>query len=135
LIAALIFEIAGITSLPGIINHMSRPILIIFYWTPQIVGGTGFIISGALFMLETQSRWYKPAFGTLGWWIGAWNMIGGFGFTLCPAFGYDTASWAQYQASLSTYWGSWAFLIGSVIQWYESLVKHPVEVRSSKGRA
>ncbi|KAF2661160.1 integral membrane protein [Lophiostoma macrostomum CBS 122681] len=131
LIAATIFWIAGFTSLPGIYDHMSSTITIVFYWNPQTIGGTGFIISGALFMLETQSRWYKPAFSTLGWWIGAWNLIGGVGFTLCPAFGYDQNSWAQYQACLSTFWGSWAFLIGSVIQWYESLQKHPVEVDKS----
>lgn len=58
-----------------------------------------------------------------------WNLIGGVGFTLCPAFGYDESSWAQYQACISTFWGSWAFLIGSVIQWYESLEKFPVEVK------
>ena len=110
---------------------MSRPITIIFYWTPQVIGGLGFIISGTLFMLETQSKWWKPAPRTLGWWIGAWNLIGGVGFTICPAFGYDTSSWAQYQACLSTFWGSWAFLIGSVVQWYESLEKFPVEVHKS----
>lgn len=131
MIAASIFEIAGLTALPGIINNMSRPIEIIFYWTPQVVGGSGFIISGALFMIETQEKWWKPAPRTLGWWIGFFNMIGGFGFTLCPAFGYDEDSWAQYQASLSTFWGSWAFLIGSVIQWYESLQKYPVTVRNA----
>ena len=130
LIGASIFWISGLTALPGIYNHMSRPITIIFYWTPQVLGGLGFIISGTLFMLETQSKWWKPAFKTLGWWIGLWNLIGGIGFTICPAFGYDESSWAQYQACLSTFWGSWAFLIGSVIQWYESLEKFPVEVES-----
>ena len=85
-------------------------------------------------MIETQERWYKPAFHVLGWYIGFWNLIGGVGFTLCPAFGYNTQSWAQYQASLSTFWGSWAFLIGSLIQLYESLQKHPVdEVKNAKG--
>ena len=128
LLAATIFWISGCTALPGIYDHMSHVITIIFYWTPQVIGGTGFIISGFLFMLETQSCWYKPAPRTLGWWIGAWNMIGGIGFTMCPAFGYDESSWAQYQACLSTFWGSWAFLIGSVIQWYESLEKYPVVV-------
>ncbi|KAL1652378.1 hypothetical protein SLS61_004980 [Didymella pomorum] len=128
LCGASIFWIAGLTALPGIYDKMSRPITIIFYWTPQVIGGLGFIISGTLFMLETQSKWWKPAPRTLGWWIGAWNLIGGVGFTICPAFGYDTSSWAQYQACLSTFWGSWAFLIGSVIQWYESLEKFPVEV-------
>jgi hypothetical protein len=131
LLAATIFWVSGFTALPGIYNHMSRPIIIIFYWTPQVLGGSGFVLSGALFMIETQSRWYKPAFSTLGWWIGLWNTIGGFGFLLCPAFGYDTESWAQYQAATSTFWGSWAFLIGSVIQWYESLGKYPVEVDRS----
>jgi hypothetical protein len=131
LIGATIFWVSGFTALPGIYDHMSRPVTIIFYWTPQVLGGAGFIVSGSLFMLETQSRWYKPAFKTLGWWIGVWNLIGGIGFTLCPAFGYDERSWAQYQACLSTFWGSWAFLIGSVIQWYESLDKYPVEMHTS----
>lgn len=128
LVGASIFWISGLTALPGIYDRMSRPITIIFYWTPQVLGGTGFIISGTLFMLETQSKWWKPAPRTLGWWIGAWNLMGGIGFTVCPAFGYSSRSWAQYQASLSTFWGSWAFLIGSAVQWYESLQKFPVEV-------
>ena len=128
LIGASIFWIAGLTALPGIYNHLPRLAQILVFWTPQVVGGTGFIISGFLFMVETQRRWYIPAFGTLGWHIGFWNLVGGIGFTLCPAFGYKEASWAQYQSGLSTFWGSWAFLIGSVIQWYESLEKHPVEI-------
>ena len=131
LCGASVFWISGLTALPGIYNRMSRPITIIFYWTPQIIGGLGFIISGTLFMLETQSKWWKPAPRTLGWWIGAWNLIGGIGFTVCPAFGLDTSSWAQYQACLSTFWGSWAFLVGSVVQWYESLEKFPVQVQKS----
>lgn len=106
LIGATVFWIAGFTALPGIYNNMSRTITIIFYWTPQLFGGLGFIISGTLFMIETQSKWWMPAPRTLGWWVGALNLIGGVGFTLCPAFGYDTRSWAQYQASLSTFWGS-----------------------------
>ncbi len=27
-------------------------------------------------MLETQKKWYLPAFGVLGWHIGIWNLIG-----------------------------------------------------------
>ena len=126
-------------------------------------------------MLETQSRWYKPAWEVLGWHIGLWNvrmlfrvnllcnsatesgaesslhpkdlsydstlpgignantpqLIGALGFTLCGVLGllYDNSG-AQYEASLATFWGSWAFLIGSLIQWYESLDKNPVIERS-----
>ncbi|KAL2355349.1 hypothetical protein BJ546DRAFT_841160 [Cryomyces antarcticus] len=131
LIGASIFWIAGLTALPGINDRLSPGALDGIYWTPQVVGGCGFIVSGTLFMLETQEKWWKPALGTLGWHIGFWNWIGGIGFTLSPAFGYDTSEWALYQACLSTFWGSWAFLIGSVLQWYESLDKHPVDVEPS----
>ncbi|EUC49274.1 hypothetical protein COCMIDRAFT_85007 [Bipolaris oryzae ATCC 44560] len=130
-VGATIFWVAGFTALPGIYDNMSKTVTIVFYWTPQVVGGLGFIISGLLFMIETQRKWWKPAPRVLGWWIGALNLIGGVGFTLCPAFGYDNSSWAQYQACLSTFWGSWAFMIGSTLQWYESLEKFPVEVNKS----
>ncbi|KAH9818211.1 integral membrane protein [Teratosphaeria destructans] len=125
---ATVFWISGFTALPGIYNHLS-PISVLngVYWVPQVVGGSGFIISGTLFMIETQKHWWQPTFGVLGWHIGLWNLIGGIGFTLCPIFGLSTAHWRELQASVSTFWGSWAFLIGSVIQLYESLDKHPVE--------
>lgn len=131
LCGASIFWISGFTALPGIINNLSPAALNGAYWAPQVIGGTGFIISGTLFMIETQEKWWKPNFGVLGWHIGFWNLVGGVGFTLCPCFGFDTQSWSQYEASLSTFWGSWAFLIGSLIQLYESLQKHPIEVNTS----
>lgn len=128
LLGATIFWISGFTALPGIYNAMSPGLIDGIYWTPQVVGGCGFVVSGTLFMLETQRKWYLPAPGVLGWHIGLWNLIGGVGFTLSPCFGYSPQSWAQYQAACSTFWGSWAFLVGSVIQWYESLDKHPAKV-------
>jgi len=131
-VGATIFWIAGFTALPGVIDSSNIGLEDGVYWTPQVVGGTGFIISGILFMLETQPNWYTPAFGTLGWHIGFWNLVGAVGFTLSGALGYSSSSGAVYESSLATFWGSWAFLIGSVIQWYESLDKHPVETSSSK---
>jgi hypothetical protein len=134
-LGASIFWISGLTALPGINNKLSTPGLNGAYWSPQVIGGTGFIVSSALFMLETQKKWYLPAPTVLGWHIGLWNFIGAIGFTLCGALGYASAnSGAVYEGSLATFWGSWAFLIGSVIQWYESLDKFPVELtNTSKG--
>jgi hypothetical protein len=128
---ATIFWISGFTALPGIQDHLSQTLLNCIYWLPQILGGTGFIISSTLFMLETQTKWYQPAFSVLGWHIGFWNLVGALGFTLCGALGpaYGNSG-AEYEASLATFWGSWAFLIGSVVQWYESLDKFPVEVKN-----
>ncbi|KAH8596403.1 hypothetical protein B0O99DRAFT_620341 [Bisporella sp. PMI_857] len=135
MIGATIFWISGFTALPPIYNRLNTtPALNGAYWAPQVIGGTGFIISGTLFMLETQKKWYLPAWEVLGWHIGAWNLVGGIGFTLCGALGFASAnSGAVYQGSLATFWGSWCFLIGSIIQWYESLDKHPVEVDKGKG--
>jgi hypothetical protein len=27
------------------------------YWVPQVIGGTGFIVSSTMFMLEVQEKW------------------------------------------------------------------------------
>ncbi len=88
-------------------------------------------------MLEAQHRWWKPNVTDIGWHVGCmffllyiltftdesvvWNLVGGVGFTLCAIFGYSTQHWRLYQSSLSTFWGSWAFLIGSAMQWWESV--------------
>lgn len=78
----------------------------------QVVGGVGFIISGLLFMLETQPNWYTPALTTLGWHIGLWNLIGAIGFTLCGALGFASSNEAcETGLTWSTFIGSWAFLV------------------------
>ncbi|TQW03110.1 integral membrane protein [Cordyceps javanica] len=129
LLGATVFGVAGVTALPGVAGRLTPQWrLNAAYWIPQVVGGCGFIASGLLYMLETQERWWKPAPRLLGWHIAFWNLIGAFGFTLCGALGMAYgSSGAQYQAALATFWGSWAFLIGSYLQLYESLNKHPVE--------
>lgn len=103
---ATVFWISGFTALPGIYNHLS-PVSVLngVYWVPQVVGGVGFVVSGTLFMIETQKHWWQPAPGVLGWHIGMWNLIGGIGFTLCPIFGFSPSHWREYQASCSTFWG------------------------------
>ncbi|KIW97533.1 uncharacterized protein Z519_01117 [Cladophialophora bantiana CBS 173.52] len=129
LFGATVFGISGITALPGIIDHLTPQWrLNAAYWIPQVIGGSGFIVSSTLYMLETQQKWYKPAPHLLGWHIAFWNLVGAFGFTLCGCLGMAYKnSGAQYQAGLATFWGSWAFLIGSYLQLFESLNKNPVE--------
>ncbi|GAW25466.1 putative integral membrane protein [Rosellinia necatrix] len=75
-----------------------------------------------------QTTWYTPAPRVLGWHIGFWNLIGALGFTVCGALGFASGhdATAAYASDLSTFIGSWAFLVGSALQWYESLDKYPV---------
>ncbi|KAF7338729.1 hypothetical protein MSAN_02195100 [Mycena sanguinolenta] len=123
--AATIFWISGFTALPTIMTAIeTKPRLFNgVFWTPQVIGGTGFIIASTIIMIETQKKWYIPSSTSLGWHIGFWNLVGGIGFTLCGALGYaiNDSSKVAYQSSCSTFWGGWAFLIGSVIQWYEAV--------------
>eukprot|EP00512_Aurantiochytrium_limacinum_P012559 CAMPEP_0171579794 /NCGR_PEP_ID=MMETSP0961-20121227/8673_1 /TAXON_ID=87120 /ORGANISM="Aurantiochytrium limacinum, Strain ATCCMYA-1381" /LENGTH=396 /DNA_ID=CAMNT_0012136385 /DNA_START=189 /DNA_END=1379 /DNA_ORIENTATION=+ len=104
----------------------------IFIWGFQVVGSCGFIYAGWVLMLETQYVWYVPNFGAIGWWVNFFNFLGGCGFWLCGFFGL-LDDWkgreicCQYYGTyLSTYWGSWAFLIGSILLVIESANKQPV---------
>lgn len=113
---ATVFWISGFTALPPILNSLSVPAENGVYWLPQVIGGIGFIVSSFLFMLEVQPRWYIPAPGVLGWHIGLWNLIGAIGFTLCGALGFKMAmASVNYALTLSTFIGSWAFLVSLVV--------------------
>ncbi|OTA36873.1 hypothetical protein BTJ68_03765 [Hortaea werneckii EXF-2000] len=131
-IGTFIFWVSGLLALPGIYNHLSQGVLQGIYWLTYLVGGVLFVISSLLYMLETQEKWYLPAPHALGWWIGTFNMIGSVGWTLSAAFGYCTMSWCGYQGDLSLLWASIAYLIGSVLLWYEAMEKYPV-VRMRSG--
>ncbi|KAI6824839.1 hypothetical protein KC332_g8325 [Hortaea werneckii] len=131
-IGTFVFWVSGLLALPGIYNHLSQGVLQGIYWLTYLVGGVLFVISSLLYMLETQEKWYLPAPHALGWWIGAFNMIGSVGWTLSAAFGYCTTSWCGYQGDLSLLWASIAYLIGSVLLWYEAMEKYPV-VRMRSG--
>ena len=106
LFGATIFGISGFTALPGIINHLEPQWkLNAAYWIPQVIGGSGFIVSSSLYMLETQQKWWKPNPHVLGWHIAFWNLIGALGFTLCGALGMAYGnSGAQFEAGLATFW-------------------------------
>lgn len=57
MVAATIFWIAGITSLPPIYEALSPGAMTGVYWVPQVVGGSGFVISGFMLMVEVQETW------------------------------------------------------------------------------
>ncbi|GAA5992988.1 hypothetical protein JCM10908_000785 [Rhodotorula pacifica] len=141
LFGAIAFEVSVICGLPGVLGvsgseggkeQMGRVEAewVGAYWAMQIVGSPCFIIAGLIFALETQTRWYKPNLVSIGWWIGIWNMIGGFGFWFSGIFGVwrqtdisDPQHFQHYGTAFSTFWGAWAFLIGSYIQMLETLNK------------
>lgn len=135
-----------------------------FFWTPQgvscptpfphqvslicaVIGGSGFIISSLILIIEVQHKWYLPNITEIGWHgtsyhypsqrladncpVGFWNLVGALGFTLSGAFGYSPVSGEVYESGLSTFWGSWAFLIGGGFQLWETIWREPQAHKSS----
>jgi len=127
LVATTIFWISTVAALPGVISgfpETSSPIITnVFYWTPHVIGGSAFVISSLIFMIEVQSSLFRPNLTSLGWHVGLWYLIGAVGFTLSGLCGYGAAShpWLSHHSVLSAFWSSWAFLIGSMIQLWETL--------------
>lgn len=113
-LGATVFWISGFTAIPQINAALgTRAEQNGAYWLPQVVGGTGFVVSSLLFMVEVQERWYIPAPSLLGWHVGFWNLVGAIGFTLCGALGFavDDGGPVEYALTLATFVGSWAFLV------------------------
>lgn len=112
-VGATIFWISGFTALAPINSALSVPVANGVYWLPQVVGGTGFVVSSLLYMYEVQDKWYRPTPELLGWHVGFWNLIGAIGFTLCGALGFAETSGEEieYALALSSFVGSWAFLV------------------------
>ncbi|KAH8650843.1 hypothetical protein BGZ60DRAFT_420974 [Tricladium varicosporioides] len=116
-----IFAIASITAVPGVISFENILIVDLSNLGPATLGGVFFLIAAMCQILNAQEHWYAPRPTTLDWQIGLWNAIGSLGFTLAGALPYIGTTNATLQATIADFWGSWAFLIGSLLQLYSSL--------------
>mmetsp|Transcript_16350 Transcript_16350/g.31762 ORF Transcript_16350/g.31762 Transcript_16350/m.31762 type:complete len:485 (+) Transcript_16350:667-2121(+) len=137
MIGATLFTVAVVLALPNrgatdTILPSERFILAdVFIWGFQVLGSFCFIYAGVILMLETQYRWFLPNLGSLGWWANFFNTIGGIGFLLCAVFGLlanvngEEVCCQYYGTYLSTFWGSIAFLLGSIVMVIEVANKHP----------
>lgn len=123
-IGTFIFLFAIITGLPGVMDLTNIPILFLWNLFPATLGGVLFVTASTLQMLSAQDKWYVPKPLSVEWHLGASNLIGSIGFTLAGALPYFQTADASLQASLASLWGSWAFLVGSFLQWYCAMGKY-----------
>jgi hypothetical protein len=98
---------------------------------PQLVAAAGFAIASVLLIIKIQKDsiepWWHIKLKSVGIHLNFWNFVGSIGFIFCAYFGMLEHPWAQQQFGYSYLWGSWAFLFGSVLQWYRTLHrKEPV---------
>lgn len=127
LVGVTLYGVTGVVVLPGLLSSLNAWQTNVAYWIPQMVAAACFLTASIMFTLEAQDEWWRPAPHVLGWWIGAWSVVGSVGFELSAAFGPASANstGAAYQSSLSSMWGSAAYLTGSFLQWYEAMDKNP----------
>jgi hypothetical protein len=125
-IGTIIFSMATITSLPGILPSSTSSLLIpLLNLLPASLGGLLFLIAAILQILNAQTKWWIPRPWKGDWQVGFWNAMGSVGFTLAgslPVLGTETAS---YVGTLADFWGSWAFLVGSLCQWFIVMGYYP----------
>lgn len=76
LVAATIFWAGTMTCLPEIVpNFLNVPLKLnlssettnALFWTGEIIGSCGFLVSSVLYMLEEQTTWRKPNLRSVGW--------------------------------------------------------------------
>lgn len=120
-VGAVIFAIATVTSIPGIIDFNNTILVDLANLLPATLGGILFLTAAIFQVLNAQRRWYLPSPGRLDWHIGIWNVIGSLGFTLAGALPLVGTAEADFQATCAAFWGSWAFLVGSGLQWYSAM--------------
>ena len=63
-------SILNSTGLPNVIPTLvekNTAVSVVLYWTPQVIGGTGFIVASVLLMLEEQKSWWRIAPLRIGW--------------------------------------------------------------------
>lgn len=123
-----IFWISVLADLPGILpmeEDQDRPAYNGAFWTPQVVGAFFLTVSSVLLTLNSQKFWFLPKLNSLGWHVGFWNLIGSVGFFLSGLFGLIYTSDMKHErlwgVSFTTYVGSYSFLLGSVLQYIESI--------------
>ncbi|KAF1831002.1 hypothetical protein BDW02DRAFT_572474 [Decorospora gaudefroyi] len=135
-VGATIFWITGLLALPGIYGNLSQGALWGVYWLTFLAGGICFTAASLLYILEAQTRWWKPAPTVVGWWVGVWNTVGSVGWTWAAGLGYCGRHWCEYQSELALVWAAAAFLVASVLLVYEAVEKWPISVeRKRKDRS
>ncbi|EFQ36011.1 hypothetical protein CGRA01v4_08425 [Colletotrichum graminicola] len=125
LLAGSFFTIAAVGALPGVLDLTHPNASIIFVSSPQLIGGSFFVLAGLLMIFLSQDKWYIPLILDASWQNGFWNLVGASGFLAVGVVTLLHKNDAVTLASLLLMSGL-GFLIASVIQWYIIMEYYPV---------
>ncbi|KZL85082.1 integral membrane protein [Colletotrichum incanum] len=117
----LILSIAAVAGIPGLLDPNNLFMTQALVFMPQVIGGSMFFIANFALMVYAQDSWCKPKFGSAEWQGALWNAVGSSGFAVT---GLLLLQNDMFVASIISFAGSSAFLIGSIIQWYVLMEFH-----------
>lgn len=113
----LVLSVSAWTTIPGLIDPKADYFPLLAF-VPQVIGGAMIFIGNLVVMFAEQDRWWKPKVTDAGWQGALWGGLGGFGFMWSGIFllvaDFVLAAWASFA-------GSVAFLLGSVLVWYDTM--------------
>lgn len=121
-IGGCILSISTVGGWPGVFAPDDLMAAQLFVFTPLAVGGTLFFFANLSLTIWLQDHWYKPKPGSAAWQGAFCSSVGSFCFALIGFFlllGDTPAS------AVASFVGSWMFLIGAVLQWYDLMAFHP----------
>lgn len=117
-----ILSISVVGGWPGVFSPDDLMAAQLFLFTPLAVGGTLFFLSNLSLLFWLQDRWYKPKLGSAAWQAAFWSSVGSFNFAL---IGFSLFMGDMITVAIASFVGSWTFLMGAVIQWYDLMAFHP----------
>ncbi|KAJ0164087.1 hypothetical protein CTA2_1782 [Colletotrichum tanaceti] len=125
LLAGSFFTIAAVGALPGVLDLTHPHAYIIFISSPQLIGGSFFVLAALLQIYLSQNTWYLPLLLDASWQNGFWNLVGASGFLSVGVVTLLSRD-AVTIAALSLMTGV-GFLAASIIQWYILMEFYPVD--------
>ncbi|KAI5866742.1 hypothetical protein GGS23DRAFT_551800 [Durotheca rogersii] len=118
----LILTVSVVSGWPGIISPEDIFSMQLFLFGPLTIGGFLFFFANMSLLIWMQDRWYKPKWGEAGWQSAFWSSVGSFNFAYT---GITLFTGDFLTSSIASFIGSWTFLLGAVIQWYDLMAFHP----------
>ncbi|TEA13151.1 hypothetical protein C8034_v004762 [Colletotrichum sidae] len=124
--AGAFFTISAVAGIPHVLDLTHPNASIIFVSSPQLIGGSLFVLAGILMIYLSQDKWYLPKPFDASWLNGFWNLVGASTFL---AVGVVTVLERTAILAISALYltGGLGFLLAAVIQWYIIMEYYPVD--------
>ncbi|KAF6835631.1 integral membrane protein [Colletotrichum musicola] len=126
LFAGIFFTISAVAGIPGVLDLTHPNASIIFVSSPQLIGGSLFVLAGLLMIYLSQDKWYIPKILDASWQNGFWNLVGAGSFLAVGVVSLVAKGAALAIAALFLT-GGLGFFMAALIQWYIIMEFYPVD--------